>query len=61
MQEAAPREWPAHVEFDEEESFVWFISKSWNFNCDVHVGWSYAGCELLRVTDQNVHAVDTKH
>ena len=49
-------QWPADVEFDEEESLVWSILKPCDFNHDVHLGWRYAGCELLRVTAPNVPA-----
>ena len=31
-------QWPADVEFDEEEGFVWSILKPCSFNRDVHQG-----------------------
>lgn len=46
-------QWPADVDFDEEESFVWSILKPCNFNRDVHLGWRYAASELQRVTAEN--------
>ncbi|KAL1520316.1 hypothetical protein AB1Y20_021907 [Prymnesium parvum] len=41
--------WPADVEYDEAESYVWSVLKPSAFNKDVHLGWRYAGCELKRM------------
>lgn len=41
--------WPADVEFDEDESFVWSMLHPKSFNRDVHLGWRFAACELKRM------------
>lgn len=38
--------WPADVDFDEEETFVWSILHPNSFNKDVHLGWRFAASEL---------------
>lgn len=43
--------WPADVEYDEEESYVWSVLKPSSFNKDVHLGWRFAKSELLRMDD----------
>jgi|EP00966_Prymnesium_polylepis_P020425 hypothetical protein len=40
--------WPADVEFDEDEHFVWSLLKPDNFNRDVHLGWRLDASELLK-------------
>ena len=40
--------WPADVEFDEDESFVWSFLKPASFNKDVHLGWRLDASELLK-------------
>lgn len=44
--------WPADVEFDEEESFVWSMLHPKAFNKDVHLGWRFAACELKRMEEE---------
>lgn len=41
--------WPADIEFDEEESFVWSILHPSSFNKDVHLGWRFAASELKQM------------
>lgn len=49
--------WPADVEFDEDESFVWSILHPKAFNKDVHLGWRFAACELKRMEEtERAHA-----
>lgn len=43
--------WPADVDFDEDESFVWSILHPRSFNKDVHMGWRFAASELKRMED----------
>lgn len=43
--------WPADVEFDEDESFVWSMLHPKAFNKDVHLGWRFAACELQRMEE----------
>lgn len=43
--------WPADVEFDEDESYVWSMLNPKNFNRDVHLGWRFAATELKRMED----------
>ena len=40
--------WPADVEFDEDESFVWSLLKPSSFNKDVHLGWRLDASEILK-------------
>ena len=40
--------WPADVEFDEDESFVWSFLKPASFNKDVHLGWRLDAQELMK-------------
>ena len=40
--------WPADVEFDEDESFVWSLLKPDNFNENRHLGWRLDASELLK-------------
>ena len=40
--------WPADVEFDEDESFVWSFLKPNSFNKDVHLGWRLDAKELIQ-------------
>lgn len=44
--------WPEDVEYDESESYVWSILKPSAFNKDVHLGWRFAPCEILRTQVQ---------
>jgi len=43
--------WPADMEFDEDESFVWSILHPSSFNRDVHLGWRFAASELRRMEE----------
>lgn len=44
--------WPADIEFDEDESFVWSVLHPKNFNKDVHLGWRFAAKELLKMEEE---------
>lgn len=46
--------WPADVEYDEDETFVWSILNPASFNKDVHMGWRFAATELKRIEDASV-------
>lgn len=41
--------WPADVDFDEDESFVWSMLQPKSFNKDVHLGWRFAASELKKM------------
>lgn len=41
--------WPADIEYDEEETFVWSILNPSNFNKDVHLGWRFAPSEVKKM------------
>lgn len=43
--------WPADVDFDEDESYVWSMLHPKSFNKDVHMGWRFAACELRRMEE----------
>lgn len=43
--------WPADVDFDEDESFVWSMLHPKAFNRDVHLGWRFAASELKRMEE----------
>lgn len=43
--------WPADVDFDEDESFVWTMLNAKSFNKDVHLGWRFAASELKRMEE----------
>lgn len=48
--------WPADVEFDEDESFVWCMLNPRSFNKDVHLGWRFAASELKKMEQQAMQA-----
>lgn len=43
--------WPADVDFDEDESYVWSMLNPKSFNRDVHLGWRFAASELKKMEE----------
>lgn len=52
--------WPADVDFDEAETYVWSILKPSSFNKDVHLGWRFSATELQRMAAANSVVAPTK-
>lgn len=53
--------WPEDAQYDESESFVWSILKPSAFNKDVHLGWRFAPCEIIRMEAKKRSAPRANH
>ena len=48
--------WPADIEFNEEESYIWSILTDNNWNKEAVMGWRYTKAQWAKLCDEHAPA-----